>query len=439
MKKYSKVIIYTALVWLVSLAVFYICTGVSIRNITRNNTDTVVLNDIAKTAEENMTSLDALDSMGFDCEFVIVSNINEILYRSSAVPDELDGMSVQAAIKNRYPYQYIITNGSISGCVIIITDTAKEYRSIRNSLLTGFGIISLIFVIGAVMVIIYFNRNMIVPFRQMRSFAGSIANGNLDEPLLIDRNNVFGVFSESFDIMREELKSSRQREIELQRSEREMVASLSHDLKTPVTGIKLSTELMLAKLALGDASTYEAERSDITGKLRNVYKKADEIENLVSNLLSASLDNLGEIKVNVRDEESRVLEEILTKFDDRGKVTADEVPDCVISIDVNAISRVIGNIISNSYKYAGTDITVRYGFADNFLSMTIKDSGPGIRDDELPLVTNKYFRGKAQRESNADGSGLGLYIARTLMEKMGGELLPENNNGFAVTLLIPLS
>ena len=84
MKKYSKVIIYTALVWLVSLAVFYICTGVSIRNITRSNTDTVVLNDIAKTAEENMTSLDALDSMDFDCEFVIVNSINDILYRRRA-------------------------------------------------------------------------------------------------------------------------------------------------------------------------------------------------------------------------------------------------------------------------------------------------------------------------------------------------------------------
>lgn len=241
------------------------------------------------------------------------------------------------------------------------------------------------------------------------------------------------------DIMREELKSSRQREIELQRREREMVASLSHDLKTPVTGIKLSTELMLAKLAKEDGSIKEEERSDITEKLGNVYKKADEIENLVSNLLSVSLDNLGETKVNIHEEKSSILVEIVAKYDDREKVTSDVVPDCVISIDVNAISRVIGNIISNSYKYAGTDISVKYDFADNFLSMTIKDSGPGVCDDELPLVTNKFYRGKAQLESNADGNGLGLYIARTLMEAMGGELLTKSRGGFAVTLLIPLS
>ena len=439
MKKYSKVILYTALIWLASLAIFYICTDVSINNIARDNTDTVLLNDIAKTVEDDMTSLEQLDGRDFGCEFVIVNDANKILYASSGDTDKYGDLSVQNAIKNRYPYQYILTNGSISGCVIMITDTAKEYNEIRNRLFAVLGILSLVFVIGAVIVITYFNQNIITPFRQMRNFAGSIAGGNLDEPLTIDRNNVFGVFSESFDIMREELKNSRQREIELQRREREMVASLSHDLKTPVTGIKLSTELMLAKLAKGEGSTYEKERSDISEKLGNVYKKADEIEHLVSNLLSVSLDNLGETKVNVREEKSCILEEIVAKFDDREKVTSDEVPDCVISIDLNAISRVIGNIISNSYKYAGTDITVKYAFVDNFLSMTIKDSGPGVSDDELPLITNKFYRGKAQLESNADGNGLGLYIARTLMEAMGGELLMESEGGFAVTLLISLS
>lgn len=439
MKKYIKVIIYTALVWLVSFAAIYIWTDVSIKNIASENTDTVLLNDIAKTAEENMTRLELLDERNFDCEFVIVNDANKILYASSNDTEKYGDMSVQKAIKNRYPYQYILSNGSISGIVIMITDTAKKYNGIRNSLLAALGILSLVFVIGAVIVITYFNQNVIIPFRKMRSFAGSVAGGNLDEPLTIDKNNVFGVFSESFDIMREELKNSRQREIELQRREREMVASLSHDLKTPVTGIKLSTELMLAKLAKEDGLIQEEERSNITEKLGNVYKKADEIENLVSNLLSVSLDNLGETKVNIHEEKSSILEEIVAKFDDREKVTSDEVPDCVISIDVNAISRVIGNIISNSYKYAGTDITVKYSYADNFLSMTIKDSGPGVSDDELPLVTNKFYRGKAQLESNADGNGLGLYIARTLMEAMGGELLTKSKGGFAVTLLIPLS
>lgn len=439
MRKYNKVIIFTALVWLVSLVIFYIYTDVCIQNCAANKTDTVLLNDIAKTAENNMTRLELLDNKDFDCEFVIVNDANTILYASLGDADKYGNMSVQTAIKNRYPYQYIVTNGSISGCVIMITDTAKEYNEIRNRLFAVLGILSLVFVVGAVIVITYFNRNIIEPFRQMRSFAGSIAGGNLDEPLLMDRNNVFGVFSESFDIMREELKSSRQREIELQRREREMVASLSHDLKTPVTGIKLSTELILAKLEREDDSKYEAERTDIIEKLNNVYKKADEIENLVSNLLSVSLNDLGEIKVNVHDEESSILEEILLRFDDCERVKANEVPSCVISVDVNAISRVIGNIISNSYKYAGTDINVKYDFVDNFLAMTIKDLGPGVSDDELPLITNKFYRGKAQLESNADGNGLGLYIARTLMEAMGGELLTESKGGFSVTLLIPLS
>ena len=72
--------------------------------------------------------------------------------------------------------------------------------------------------------------------------------------------------------------------------------------------------------------------------------------------------------------------------------------------------------------------------------MSIRDFGPGVKDDELELITNKFYRGKQAEESGQDGSGLGLYIARNLMEKMNGELTASNaERGFVVTLLIPLS
>ena len=104
------------------------------------------------------------------------------------------------------------------------------------------------------------------------------------------------------------------------------------------------------------------------------------------------------------------------------------------------MSQVIGNIISNSYKYAGTGINIAYELSEGFLEMSISDFGPGVPQDELNLITNKFYRGKSWVESGEEGNGLGLYISKMLMEKMNGELIPESrDDGFTVRLLIPLS
>ena len=104
------------------------------------------------------------------------------------------------------------------------------------------------------------------------------------------------------------------------------------------------------------------------------------------------------------------------------------------------MSQVIGNIISNSYKYAGTKIDVEYGVKEKYLEMSIKDYGSGVSRDELELITNKFYRGKNAEESQKEGSGLGLYISKSLMSKMNGELICDSDDeGFSVTVLIPVS
>jgi signal transduction histidine kinase len=101
---------------------------------------------------------------------------------------------------------------------------------------------------------------------------------------------------------------------------------------------------------------------------------------------------------------------------------------------------VIGNIISNSYKYAGTGIEVSYRLVEEYLEMSVRDFGPGVPEEELGMILGKFYRGKKWADSKEEGSGLGLYIASTLMEKMDGELLPSNEGrGFKITLMIPLS
>ena len=104
------------------------------------------------------------------------------------------------------------------------------------------------------------------------------------------------------------------------------------------------------------------------------------------------------------------------------------------------MSQVIGNVISNSYKYADTRIDIAFRISGKYLEMQITDHGPGVPKAEIDLITNKFYRGKDWRDTDKDGNGLGLYIAKMLMNKMSGDLLVESDGrGVKVTLVIPLS
>ena len=149
------------------------------------------------------------------------------------------------------------------------------------------------------------------------------------------------------------------------------------------------------------------------------------------------MENLGEFKVECSNENSAVIAQIVSRYDDRGLVRISEIPQVIVHIDKMRLSQVIGNIIFNSYKYAGTTIDISFHLDESFLEVSISDSGSGVPEDEIELITNKFYRGR--EHGDKEGSGLGLYIARILMDKMGGELSVRSENGLCVTLFIPLS
>ena len=439
MKSYIRITVLTTVLFLVGILLFAVLTS---KTVTTSRQTITALNDIARTAEIHRTELDALGNMGYDGSFVILNMTDHVLYSNTAANDRL---TVEQAIQKRYPYQYLKDDSGVWGCVILIEDGLDGYRMLRLRLIAGMSIVGLIILLGMIGFGVYLNRNVITPFRKMQSFAGKIAEGRLDEPLAMDKDNLFGAFSESFDIMREELSASKQRELELQKKERELVASLSHDLKTPVTGIKLAAELLQMRISV------KAENSDsdiVFGRdeidsmnegVDGILQKSEQINALVSDLFTSTLDDLGEFKVNCRDEDSGVLAEIVKSCDDRHYAVMGELPAVIIRIDKKRMAQVIGNIISNSYKYADTPINVDFRLSDGFLEMRLQDHGQGVASDEIELITNKFYRGKAWAESSTDGNGLGLYIAKTLMKKMQGDLTAESDSGLAITLIIPLS
>lgn len=312
---------------------------------------------------------------------------------------------------------------------------------------------AVILVLGyAFILLVYFL--LVKPVKEMEEFASSIAKGNLDVPLPIHKNNMFGSFTESFDLMREELKSARQREIEAQKAKREMVAELSHDLKTPVATIQATCEVLELKVskeleeAEKEANQSQKKIDELNGyleKISYISNKSETINQLVGNVFNATLDDMEEVKIEPLENDSRLIEGYFNNLKEYGNIILDNhIPECLVYFDKLRMEQVIDNIVGNSYKYAGTDIHVSFGEVNNstenkvsdnaFIRITIRDEGPGVDEEELPLILEKYYRGKNTNEKQ--GYGLGLYLVNYYMEKQGGGMEYYNDNGFVVELLV---
>ena len=418
------------LVLLLAAGLFAVVKLTGTDDFSQNNDDVLLLNEIA---HKMVLDDKPPENTAPEQEYVILDRNGNVIYDNRS--DRSEVITVETAMQRCYPYTYITENNQITGSVVL-TDSDKHFDRLRTNIIAVYCVCSFLLIGTAAAFGAYIRKTILRPFAKMKDFASYVAAGDLDRPLEMDKGNMFGAFSESFDIMREELKASRARELSLQKKERELIASLSHDLKTPVTGIKLTSELMAAVFSQNEGQEITVTE-DMVVKVNNVYKRADEIALLVNDLFSSTLEDLGAFKVKCSDENSAVIAEIVSECDDRGLVHISEIPQVIVHIDKLRLSQVIGNIIFNSYKYAGTPIDISFRLDESFLEVSVSDSGLGVPEDEIALITNKFYRGR--EHSDKEGSGLGLYIARILMDKMGGELSVRSENGLCVTLRIPLS
>lgn len=393
------------------------------RNYTVKEQDAVLVNEILQSVQEDFDNIENHNKTA-ELDYVVIDLDGAVLYRTRTGLSE----SINEAVIHRDTVLDIKNNSSIVGKIIIYNDSKGVFDKWRDTIMVVILVSILVQCILCIGYVIYLNYSVIRPFHRLKNFAQRVAGGNLDIPLDMDRQNIFGAFTESFDIMRSELKKARIAEAEANASKKELVAKLSHDIKTPVASIKAAAEVG-AELA-GDE------------KLKNNYiqiiSKTDQINTLVTNLFTASLEELTQISVSPHDMESSEIKTLLENSDYLQYAKIPQIPDCVIYADGLRLQQVFDNIFANSYKYAGTPIDVMVLKKANRLEVCIEDYGGGVAAEELPLLKEKFRRGA--NVQNIEGAGLGLYISDYFMQEMKGELILENgNNGFKVTVLIPFS
>lgn len=393
--------------------------------------DPVAYNDIVSTVGEQWGALKAqeLPSKQYNLDYVVLDLNGKVIMSTNSGLD----VTIPAAVRHQDIVLDVRVDGNVVGNVIFDNSSPHETESQQRSLMASgmmLLILPLLFCTGFAL---YLRHKLIWPFRKLDAFARRVASGSLDVPLEMDRQNLFGPFTESFDLMRTELLRAKENEYRADRSKKELVASLSHDIKTPVASIQAITELMLVK----------EQNSAVQKKLETIHAKARQIAELVENLFHASLEELEKLRVSPVEESSKLLSSLLRNADYDGRAAIPDVPPCMLNVDRLRLTQVFDNIFSNSYKYAGTSIDVAFSFDHDFLLTTVSDFGHGAPEESLPLLCNKFYRG--ENAEGKGGSGLGLYLARYLMEQMGGSLSCENKIsngvicGFVVRISLPLA
>lgn len=270
------------------------------------------------------------------------------------------------------------------------------------------------------------------PFEKMEKFAEEIGKGNFDIKVDYEKNNLFGAFTWSFDHMRREIIKARSCERAAIDNNKTVIATLSHDIKTPIASIRAYAEGLEAGL------DYNLERRN---KYINVIiRKCDEVTKLTNDLFLHSLSDLEMLKVHTEEVEiSELIKNSLKELIEEEKKVSiiGNMPKALLDVDVKRFNQVLENIINNSNKYAkGSKIEVRGEINKDNYVIKIKDFGEGIKDKDLPFIFNKFYRGENALEKQ--GSGLGLFIVKYIMNQLNGDVEVFNNNGLEVKLILPL-
>lgn len=392
--------------------------------------DAVVINEALQSVQNNWDAMENYKNRT-NLNYVVIDANGTVIFRTENGLSE----SINEAVIHGDTILDIQAEGRVAGKMIIHNDGLSFFRNQKRKIA-----MVIIFAILAqcgicIVYSLYLNHTVIKPFYKLKGFAERVADGNLDIPLKMDRQNLFGAFTESFDIMREELKAARIAEAKANASKKELVAKLSHDIKTPVASIKAASEVGIALTEHAKPVTPPLDSLlDVTlDNYTQIICKADQINTLITNLFTATMEELKQLSVTPEDMESRDLKPLLENADYLHRAVIPEIPDCLIFADKLRLQQVFDNIFANSYKYADTKIDAAVSVEHHYLSVTIEDYGGGVGEEELPLLKKKFRRGA--NAGNIEGAGLGLHISDYFMKEMQGELDIQNGqNGLKVNV-----
>ena len=307
--------------------------------------------------------------------------------------------------------------------------------SVLNSLKYQFWII-LIFASAVLIIVGFFvSKRLTKPILLLSEKAKEIGKGNFEQKINIKSGDELEELGKSFEEMEKGL-------VELNNLKDEFVFIATHELRTPVTVIK------------GYLSMIDDEKDKIEPEMYDYIKKATSANNrlvaLVDDLLEVARSQSGKMKVDIKEADilpdmEKIIEELQSLADRRGiKIIHEKIsPFPLVLADIFRVKEVAVNLLSNAIKYNkenGT-INVFYEVGDGFMTIHVKDTGIGLKPEEAQKMFSKFYRAENEKTKSVKGTGLGMFIVKNIVEKMGGKIWVESEwgKGSTFSFTLPLS
>ena len=269
-------------------------------------------------------------------------------------------------------------------------------------------------------------RGMTSPLREMASVAAAMARGDYGRRVTATSRDEVGELARAFNAMAAELA-------EVDRVRRDLVANVSHELRTPISALQAVLENMVDGVEPADPET-----------LRTMLAQVERLGRLVTQLLDLSRLESGVVPLQRRRfDMGAVLEEVATlaRLHANGvevKVSADEgVP---ADGDPERVHQVVANLVENAVRYspAGGVVSLHASADAAGVVVTVEDEGPGIPPEEAGRVFERFYRADAARSSSQGGAGLGLAIARWIVDLHGGSIRAEQRRPHGCRMVVVL-
>ena len=333
----------------------------------------------------------------------------------------------------------LIVDGTQVGTLVLDYDPGMSFGSIILKLAPLLILCSAIIFL-LILHLRFIKTDIIRPVDELHDVVGKMLKGDLDVSVSYDYDGEMGEFCHDFETMRDELKDASERERIYKEKERLLFASLSHDLKTPLSSISGYAESIKYGVV--------KDKNDVDNYLDIILKKTHALTDSIEDILVHVQTQMHEMSINKEEIYSEPFFTKLLAGESEDALTMGldlnikgDIPNVLMQIDPMRMEQVIQNIIGNSIKYtkSGGEINVEVKKEKNALRFIIEDNGCGIHPEDVPLVFEPFFRGEKSRDPNISGSGLGLSIAKYIIEQHGGEIACESVLGEGTKIVFTVS
>ena len=328
-------------------------------------------------------------------------------------------------------------------------DGTENYSNMERYNTRGWGSL-FVLVCVAVFVLFISVINSILTYRMIKTITNpleiltrgvnQIQDKNFAHRIEYTDDDEFRPVCEAFNQMAAQLEASAERRLKDEASRRELLAGISHDLRTPLTTING----YLDGLESGVASTPEMRKK----YFHTIKNKTVDMNHIIEQLFFFSKLDMDEFPFSpARFELTRALSDMVEEFTEEYAMRGLEIinnagcQNVFVNIDVSHFRRVVINILENSVKYKEKEtgcMEINSSVDNNFVQLRFADNGPGVSHDMLPNLFNAFYRADPSRHTK--GSGLGLAISEKIIERSGGTIHAENadSGGLVIVIRLPV-